>query len=574
MTSLAVKREEYAVELEYEFRRRQRLRNRPLTQYQRDPVGFCVNELGIAPESIDWSFLPEYRTHQWDQSQNPIRAMMDALADWNDVGVESATGTGKSFTAACLILWFLAAWEDARVFTFAPKEDQLRLFIWAELRKLFPRFQKHFQSAALTDLCLRVRGGTDDYWSAHGVSVGVRADEDVAAKAAGMHAEHMLLVYEEAQGIDPAVTKAGENTCTSAHNLRLWLGNPDSQLDNLHLACISHGVRHIIISALDHPNVVTRRTVVPGAVDHESVESRRIQYGEGHRLYQSRVRGVSPTEAKEALVKLAWVNEAVKRWKASQTEAEERDPCVHGVDALGVDVANSESGDEGAIARMRGRRVCQVESFPCPNANDLGLQVGLEINRRKLNPYHVGVDPVGVGAGTVNELRKRPEWQGVRSLNGGYSPEIVDWDAEEYANLRSQMMWWLAEDLRLGDIDLPDDPELHKDLISALWEPKNGKITVESKEKIKERTPGFRSPNKADALAYCNFVRPRPEPRVEKERPRYDTERYPAEIRTNPVPANGWQSRPQLTPMRVVGAQSMQTSRVERHQKITSADGL
>ena len=88
--------------------------------------------------------------------QEPLVQMADALARGSDVGVESATGAGKSFTLACLTYYWVACWPDARVFSYAPKEDQLRLFMWAEMRKLWPAFKRHFPQAELTDLRLRM----------------------------------------------------------------------------------------------------------------------------------------------------------------------------------------------------------------------------------------------------------------------------------------------------------------------------------------------------------------------------------------------------------------------------------
>lgn len=67
-------------------------------------------------------------------------------------------------------------------------------------------------------------------------------------------------------------------------------------------------------------------------------------------------------------------------------------------------------------------------------------------------------------------------------------------------------MWWqLRLDLQHGLIALPDDEELIADLVTPTWEPRGGKIVVESKETIKGRLG--RSPDKGDACAYGNYVR-------------------------------------------------------------------
>lgn len=487
---------------------------KPLVQYQNDPLAYCFDKLKLKPESLNWGLnLP--LDHPWDGTPEPLCTAFVNLAAGKDVGIESATGTGKSVLGAAAMCWFLASWELARVFTFASKEEQLRLYIWTELRRLglFDQFRRSFPDATLTDLCLRVRGGQDNGWSAHGYGVAIRAGEEVSAKAAGMHATDQLLIYEETQGIHQAVIEAGFNTSTAPHNLRLFLGNPDHQLDALHRACTSPGVSHIRISALDHPNVVTGKQIVPGAVSKEKVEVRRLQYGEADRLYQSRVRGISPAESSEALIKLEWVKRAQERWKAREREA-----LGHGIGlreyakqwgqpALGLDVANSEDGDFAAVATGYGHICLEITSEVCPNANQFGFKIAKRMEADNIPDRFVGVDTVGVGAGCFNEMMRLQKY--VRSLNGGAGAEYEHGSEEEYANLRAQMHWRLREDLRLDRVDLPPDDELARDLVTPTWGPRNGKILVEPKEKIKERLPSGRSPNKGDAVVYWNFVRDR-----------------------------------------------------------------
>jgi phage terminase large subunit len=487
-------------------------RVKPLVQYQMNPVGFFTDVLGIPERTIRWSLNPGYDTHQWDGTVDPLIVMLEALANSQDVAVEAGTGTQKSHTAAGAILWFNGCWEDSRVFTFAPKEDQLRLYIWKEIGRLWPRFQRHFPAAVLSDLTIRMRGGIDDSWGARGYAVGVKAGEATSTKAQGMHAEHMMLVYEETPGIPSPVIEAGENTATAPHNIRLAVGNPDHQLDALHqfghdtFGAPRPGVINVQISALDHPNLVADDpTIVPGAASWKSEKRRREKYGEDSRLYKTRIRGMSPAESVEALIKLEWVQSAQKRW----LDDVQKPVLMAGKRALGVDVANSLNGDDGAIARGQGAYCESVTAFPCPNANDLGFRVHLEMDELRIEPEYVGVDSVGVGVGTVNELRKRDKW--IRALNGAESPIGRADDTEDYNNLRSQMYWQAREDLRLGLVALPADMELATDLITPQWKTANGNIVVESKEDLKKRLPGGRSTNKGDAFVYWNWVRERSE---------------------------------------------------------------
>lgn len=480
-----------------------------MAEYRQRPEDFCVEVLGIARNTLRWELNPGFSPHAWDGTREPIIQLLEGLALGLDVGVEAGTGTQKSHTVAAAILWFLACWEGARSFTFAPKEDQLRLYIWKEIRLIWPRFQERFPQARLTDLCIRMRGGTDDSWGARGYAVGVGKEEQVATKAAGMHAPHMLLVYEEMQGIAAAVSEAGENTSTAPHNLRVAIGNPDHQLDSLHqfshdqYGKVRPGVRAIRISALDHPNVVLNNAdIVPGAASVKSVERRRAKYGTEGRLFRSRIRGISPAEAEEALIKLEWIHACQALWNDPET----RKIMRQGKKALGVDVANSEGGDLAATSRWEGACLMEVPTYPCPNSNDFGFRVTLEMEEQFIDDANVGVDNVGVGAGAVNKMRERNHW--IRALNSGEGANPWGGMDEEFNNLRSQMNWTLREDIRLCNIALPDDPELVVDLITPQWKTQNGKICIESKEDIKKRLGG-RSPNKGDAVVYGNFVRDR-----------------------------------------------------------------
>lgn len=484
---------------------------RELTQYQADFVGFCRDVLAIPEYTLRWSLNPGYDVHSWDGTADPLTAAADALIRWESVAIESGTGTGKSFWLALIILWFVACWRGARVFTFAPKEDQLRLYSWTEIRKLWPRFHARFPTAELTDLRIRILPGSDE-WGVWGYPVQVKAGEEVSSHAAGMHAPHMLLVYEEGQGQPLPVVEAGAQTCTSPHNMQVIVGNPDHQQDTLHVTAERDDVVAIRISALDHPNVVTGDAeLIPGAVSRHSIERRQRRYGADSRLYQSRIRGISPTEALDALIRQAWVNEAVARYG---------DPRFRlGLRALGVDCANSENGDKAAIADGLGACLLEVSSFPCPDASALGVRVGMKMALEGIDERNVGVDTVGVGASTYNQLKRMRRL--VRSLNGGAKPEpSIDQDVmredgrgvvpeELFGNLRSQMWWQMRMDLQHGRVALPDDEELHRDLTTPKWLTRNGKIFVESKEEIQKRLR--RSPDKGDACVYWNFVRHRQE---------------------------------------------------------------
>lgn len=527
---------------------------RPLTEFRHDPVRFASEVLGIPSWTIRWSELPEYADHEWDGTPDPLATAVEALARGQDVGIESCTGSGKSFTLGWAQLWFVSCWHGARVFSWATKLEQLEIYSFAEMRKFFPRFRRRFTRARLYTSTQRLRlymdpadrqeEDADDAWGIFGRSAAVRSHEEVATRASGMHGAHMLISMEEMQGIDPAITKAIKATCTGQHNLRWGVGNPDHQHDALHQFCRERSVRHVRISALDIPNVVVNaardpewedvdgdRELIPGAATRKFVRMMRDgPNGEDGRLYLTRVRGISPEQASDALIRAEWVREAFERYRDEGRRAE---LMAQGASAMGVDVARSEDGDRAAIAVGQGAVLTGIQSFPCDDVVQLAIRVGAQARLLGVKERHIGVDSVGVGGGTADFLKVLG--LRARELNGGAKAvRLLDKDAHrdeleaylqaaEFLNLRAQMLWQLARDLERGRIALAPDEDLLRDLVIPTWTTRSGKIVVEPKEEIRKRLQ--RSPDRGDAVAYWNFVRYRyPEQEEPEEARAFDRE--------------------------------------------------
>lgn len=420
--------------------------------------------------------------------------------------------THNTYLGAAILLWFLECFKNSIVNTTAPKQDQLSQHIWKEVGILFPKFGR---GELMQTMKLRMIPG-DERWAASAFVAGVSAKEASAAvsatKAHGAHAEHMLFIVEETPGVHDSVLAAIEETCGAPHNLVVAFGNPNNIQDTLHQFSKRKRVKLIRISALDHPNIVMNNPdFIPGAQSRVGLNVLLNKYGsEEHPMYQSRGRGICPEQAVDSLIRYDWCVAAANRAK----EMKKPGPV-----AMGVDVANSEAGDKAAKARGDGSELLIVDDFQCPNANKLGEQVYLDMQMYHIAPENVGVDGVGVGAGTINKLEELGVK--VQNLMGGAKQEEQSIHhfgdennelrmAEKFANLRTQMYYQLRIDLQFGDesgIILPNDPELFADLcaIKMLAHPKH--ILVESKPDIKKRLG--RSTNKGDSAVYWNWVRMR-----------------------------------------------------------------
>jgi hypothetical protein len=303
------------------------------------------------------------------------------------------------------------------------------------------------------------------------------------------------------------------------------MGNPDHQHDSLGEFAARASVRALRISAYDHPNVVTGRDVVPGAVSRKSILN-RLEDAHGNvddPIFKSRVRGIAPAQAKNALIHKDWLDQAAAR---------ANDPAYRvGGRAMGIDLADSQSGDRAAISDWEGA-YAKVRAFKCPDASLLGEQIVEQeaASRNPIDGRRVGIDSAGLG-GPVYKAMRRHGLKGIRPLNGGKRPlPMLDRDilwsevergedgslspagpkivgSEQFDNLRSQILWLLAEDLRLGHIALEYNKELWEELLALTKESDAGKIWIHEKSEVRKKIK--RSPDMADALAYGNFVRDR-----------------------------------------------------------------
>lgn len=488
------------------------------SRYVTDPVGWIVDVLGVERESVVWSLRDAYAAHAWDGTPDPIARALELVAQGRWVAVSSGTGTGKTFGAAALLLWWLAVRRDAIAVTVATKEDQQTKGIWREVGRLWPAFQAHFPDAKLDTLRIRMEPWRGDAWGAWAITAAPKAGEESSTAVQGLHAKDLLALVDEGPGVWPAIVTALVNTMTGDNNVIAMFGNPDHQQDTLATFGQLSRVTPLRISGLDHPNVVMGRELIPGAVTRGSIQLRVDQYGTEGPLYLSRVRGIAPEQAEHALIRLAWCEAAVRRGEDIATA-----PALRmGDHALGVDVAQSEAGDLAAVALGVGAALLEVKAFPCPNATKLGRDVWQMAREYRIAPEYIGVDPIGVGAATVNALDELTDAQhlarvircsgGAKALPASSrAPDgsVMDWlpDANKFKNLRAQMWWQLREDLRNGAIALPRDPTLFRELTVVQFTDENGLVTIESKDDIRKRLG--KSPDRADAVVYWNWVRAR-----------------------------------------------------------------
>lgn len=243
-----------------------------------DPVGFCAEVLGFEAWSKQAEILRSLRDHQ-------------------RTCVRSCHGSGKTAVAARAVLWFLAAFPRSRVITTAPTWQQVKEQLWREIAVGF-READGFIDGQLDDARLEL--GHD--WFALGLST------DRPERFQGHHAEHLLLVVDEASGVAESIYESAEGFLTTPGSRVLLIGNP-TRPSGQFFRCF-HSERAlwntVSISAFDmpwHTGEKVPDSVARRLVSKEWVESSRTKWGEGSPLWSVRVLGDFPSTSDDT----AWM---------------------------------------------------------------------------------------------------------------------------------------------------------------------------------------------------------------------------------------------------------------------------
>jgi hypothetical protein len=425
--------------------------------WARDPVRFASETLGANP----WSKQVE---------------ILEAIRDHVRVAVRSCNGSGKTYIAAHVVLWWLMCHPDAIVITTAPTAHQVRNILWREIRRAH-----HENAGAVGGKLLRTSLELGDKHYAQGLST------DTPERFQGFHEGHILFVVDEASGVREGIFEAIEGSMTSAGAKVLLLGNPTSLKGTFYDAFHKRrGLwKTIHISAFDTPNLVNDEVVQPALVTPQWVADAEQNWGKESYLYQVRVLGEFPSESEDTLIPLKLVEFAANSDVSNELEA------VSASVEIGVDVARFGS-DRTAICVRRGTQIVSLDSFRRLDTMNTAGRVAKMAREHTVSA--IRVDEIGIGAGVVDRINemKVPNVEGVNVARRANK-------REQFANLRTELYDGLRDRFMGRRIQIPNDSDLISQLASVKYSfTSSGQMRIEGKDELRSR--GERSPDLADAV--------------------------------------------------------------------------
>lgn len=464
------------------------------------------------------------------------REIVDDIFKYRQVAVKTCNAIGKSQVAALIGHAFLDLLPGALVVTTAPTYRQVRDVLWRYFGTVH-KSARYSLGGHLTQTGLEY----DSDWYAIGFST--KYPENFA----GYHADYILVIADEAGGIEEAIFNGIKAITPNVNAHILYIGNPTNPIGTFRELFDNPRVKCHSISAFDTPNLqhigvhnvedlVAIMTPPPGVapIDHEPfkdvvwpipqlispevVYERLLEWGADSPAWQALVMGEFPSQSDQALIPLELVQQAMqmhgKDEDSGKTYAELSGWHIpDGPPEYGQDMARFGS-DLNVLTPRRGGWVDQQIVWNKKGDEKLDLMESADRILTVIDPLdwnvRVNIDDTGNGGGTTDRLHliggKEAKDKGLpvhqyQLAPYNFSSKDFMANPEKFHDITAELYWNLRSWFYKKQIALYWDEKLFRELVGRRWFiNKAGKIQVESKEDYKKRTGG-KSPDKSDSLA-------------------------------------------------------------------------
>ena len=435
-----------------------------------DPVLFAQNELH----------------HQTWKTQE---AILRAVARHRKVSAKACHASSKTFLASEIALFWLAKYNDGRVLITAPAFRQTQTQIFLEIHRAVAGSSFPFPQSKLLQTSFTL--------SPTNYILALTATG--SASFQGYHGENLLIIMDEATGIDAAIFEGAAGILAGGNNAHLLLlGNPTVASGPFYDSFTREraAFKNFTISAFDTPNLegVSIEQLLamseaelddnpmPFLCTRRWVKEKYLAWWNGSEdnspLWTSRVLGQFPSQSENALISLSWL-EGADRKREGEVEAV----------FAGIDVAGPGS-DETVATIVSGGAILESAAWTAPDPRG---PVAAFLGKWKSRLRLARVDSAGIGYNFALHLRDLgfP----IEMVNVGESAR----EPERFINRKAELYWTLREAFREGRISGLTDPETVQQLASVRYQLDGaGRVQIESKEAARKR--GVHSPDRAEAL--------------------------------------------------------------------------
>lgn len=454
-------------------------------RYWDDPLGFVTDCL------------------EWRDGEGPTAYQADvlrAVGEHERVAVRGPRGMGKTALGAWLVLWWALTrdGEDWKVLTKASVGDQLRRFLWPEIRLWARRVRwqtvvPHEPLDAhdeMMQMSLRLTTGE----ASANTSGDVKNFE-------GAHADHIMVLFDEARAVPDEFWRSALGMFTGTGGRWIAISTPGEEsgtfyhIHSRHQGWDDWWTRKVTLSEAVGEGLVTQRWA----------DGQLRALGEADPLYiQQALADFANMGQAGGIVPLSWAEQAQQRWEGWDEAGR---PGY--VTSIGFDVGGgTEQGDASVVGiikdhvRVDSLYEYQVAADPSTATMELVGHVVALANQHGRPPIYG--DAQGIGAGVVARLIERG--YDARPFVASYSTTLTDAaGVYGFGNWRAAAWWLMREalDPQSGqDVMLPPHERLTGDLTAPRIKriDSSARRFVEAKEDLRKRLG--RSPDCADAVLH------------------------------------------------------------------------
>lgn len=487
-------------------------------------VSGAIKVARLAKRNPAWWMRNVLGTNPWPAQ---VR-MAESVMRHPYTAIASCNSAGKTTGMAWCVAWFAANHPHSASLITAPTARQVRFGLFKELRVAHRNARVPLGGYPITqhwELPSRTRGSGEDpdakrhkSGAADWYVLGFTTSEHNPDALAGLHAERMLVLMDEAGGIPTTQFEAIDGLVSSGNSRVVLIGNPLAVGSDFHQAFSDRNVNSWRISAFDTPNFfafdITMKDIengeweakqdeallpYPGLIRPSWVRMMFDKWGPTHPFFLARVLALFPDSRPDSLITERLLKKGYELDARKDTRP--KDPV------LGVDVARQGS-DQTSIYVKKGRVLRHVQNLSVP---DLMHVSGYVIRAaRQHGCKQINIDMDGLGAGVVDRLREidTPNIE-INGINFGSQA----WHPKDFANKKAEMYWQFRDLLERDMLDIDArDTELARQAREIRWKPTSSgkmRIKIEAKDETKERLGGD-SPDEFDAavLTLCGDVEP------------------------------------------------------------------
>lgn len=432
---------------------------------QGGPALFAVEALGVPAE---WNEKEKRGVLPWQWTASKKLVAKKRLS------IRAGKGVGKSAFLAWAILWFHTCYFPCKAGCTAPTATQMSDVLWAELslwhralRERMPQLGEKFE--------WKVDAFTMKEAPQESFAVARTARPEKPEALQGLHSKHVMVIVDEASGVDDAIFDAGRGAMAGENCFVILASNPTR------LSGLFHKTHHELAPLWETLQVNGEDVPLQTQQFRDEII---YEYGRDSNYYRVNVTGDFPSAEDDVVIPKPLCEAAMRR-----------DIKPFGPRVWGLDVARF--GSDRCVLVKR----CENATLE-PHTSWSGMdtmQTAGKVFRiwhdtpPTERPTSIIVDVIGIGSGVVDRLIEMD--LPVIGLNVAEAASVEDL----YMRSRDELWFRARKWLEKKACKLVEDKVLVAELSLPTYTfTSTGKIKVESKDEMRKRYP--RSPDVADAF--------------------------------------------------------------------------